>query len=603
MDHQEKPLNPLFAYVAAFVDELRRSGLRHVVICPGSRSTPLAMAFAQNGGIRIWMHVDERSAGFFALGMAKALREPVAIVVTSGTAAANLYPAVVEAHLTHVPLLLLTADRPPELRENGAPQTIDQNHLFGAQVKWYAESALPENSESAHRYIRTLACRAFGVTQDIPAGPVHLNMPFREPLVPEYVQDEGLAHTSVPLYEGRLADAPYVQVNVTRLGVPLTGDIMRLAEMLAAAPRGLIIAGPMATPELADHVRLLARQLHYPILADPLSGLRTTDDPLVISAYDAMLRIEPFAARMTPSIIMRYGAMPTAKTIMQYLNRHAQTPVVVIDGTSSWPEPTRLAAQVIHADPVVLTRHLNAVLPDMAIVDQHVRANWLTIWQRIDAETRVILSEGIRECTEPFEGRVFIELAHILPPATTLFVGNSMPIRDLDTFFWSRQIDIQIAGNRGANGIDGLVSTALGMSAAQPERHVVLVLGDLSLFHDMNGLLAAKLHHLHATIIVINNNGGGIFSFLPQATFPEHFEQLFGTPIDLPIETVASLYTGTYSHPANWEAFRTAVQQSRASDGLHIIEVRTQRERNVALHAALWRQVQSVIVQHMEEHL
>ncbi len=606
-------LNPTYVYIQAFVDELQRAGVHNVVICPGSRSTPLAMVLAKQAGIHTWMHIDERSAAFFALGMAKRLGRPVALVCTSGTAAANFFPALVEAHLTHVPLLVLTADRPHELRDNGAPQAINQNRLYGTHVKWFVDVALPEANNNALRYIRTLANRAVALTNAIPAGPVHLNMPFREPLVPDASPDQPLpppAQRDLVAWYGRPDNVPYVAVTEARqtsddaiVGVRGGGErggglaltqlhnllYTRLLATIRATPHGLIIVGSGNDPEALGLVTLLAQRTAYPILADPLSQLRSgsPNSHFVLSSYDAFLRIDAFIEQAEPQIILRFGAMPTSKSLLLYQKRYASCPQIVVDGNAGWEEPTQLASEVIHANPVSLCRSMLPFLVDVPERD----AQWSAKWQQTEQLTREILQSAIQDFGPLFEGRVFTELAALLPQETTLYVGNSMPVRDLDTFFWKSASKIQIMGNRGANGIDGMVSSALGASAAHKEAPTVLVIGDLSFFHDLNGLLAARLHQLDLTVVLINNDGGGIFSFLPQASYPEHFEQLFGTPTGLDFAPVVQMYGGSFQRITNWQEFRTAMNESIVSRGLHVIEVPTERTSNVQMHRQLWQVV------------
>jgi 2-succinyl-5-enolpyruvyl-6-hydroxy-3-cyclohexene-1-carboxylate synthase len=593
-------LNPTFVYIQAFVDELQRAGVYNVVVCPGSRSTPLAMVLAEQASIHVWMHVDERSAAFFALGMAKRLAQPVGLVCTSGTAAANFFPAIVEAHLTHVPLLVLTADRPHELRENGAPQAIDQNRLYGIHVKWFADVALPEANNSALRYIRTLANRAVALTCAIPAGPVHLNMPLREPLVPGALPDQPLpllAQRDTVAWQGRPDNAPYVTVIEALQRSEDSGLYGSLLEKIRATERGLIIVGPSSDPELPVAITLLAQRTGYPVLADPLSQLRSSslDASLLCSSYDAFLRIDAFVERIEPQLIVRFGAMPTAKPLLLYMKRYASCPQIVVDGNAGWEEPTQLASEIIHAEPVSLCRNLLASMPALHRRDPQ----WATTWQRAEQFTRQALQAAIQDFSVLFEGRVFAELAALLPEKTTLYVGNSMPVRDLDTFFWKSNATVHVMGNRGANGIDGVISSALGASAAHQDDPNdgpnVLVIGDLSFYHDLNGLLAARLHQLDLTIVLINNDGGGIFSFLPQAAYPEHFEQLFGTPIGLDFAPVVQMYGGTFQRIVNWQEFRAALQQSINSSGLHVIEVPTMRESNVHMHRQLWQVVDNAL--------
>jgi 2-succinyl-5-enolpyruvyl-6-hydroxy-3-cyclohexene-1-carboxylate synthase len=589
--------NPMYVYVGAFVDELQRAGVRNVVICPGSRSTPLAMAFAAQAGIRIWMHVDERSAAYFGLGMAKQLRQPVVLLCTSGTAAANFMPAIVEAKLTHVPLLVLTADRPHELRENGAPQSIDQNRLYGTYVKWFVEVALPEATNTALRYIRTIAARAAASAQAIPAGPVHLNFPFREPLTPEPIPGPSfppVTQRDHVAWQGRPNNAPYVEVREVPLGAPTAMTIEYLMDMVLGVRRGLIIIGPNDDPALVEPVLRLARHLGYPILADPLSQLRCGDHDqvIVLSSYDAFLRVDSFIESAQPEFILRFGAMPISKPLLLYLKRYASCPLVIIDGHGGWEEPTQLASELIHANPAALCQSL------LTALDQHdkseeressVSQEWLTTWQEVDKVTRQTLHNVIQDFNELFEGRVFTELGRLLPDGTTLYAGNSMPVRDLDTFFWCSEHRIRIMGNRGASGIDGVVSSALGASAGAGQNEpTVLVLGDLSFFHDLNGLLAARLYQLNLTVVLINNDGGGIFSFLPQGAYPEHFEQLFGTPTGLDFRLAVQMYGGQFQKVDTWEQFRKAVSRGLNTGGLHVIEVPTERTSNVNMHRQLW---------------
>ncbi len=592
----QDPINPTYAYVGAFVDELQRAGVQNVVICPGSRSTPLAMSFVAQAGMRAWMHVDERSAAYFGLGMAKQLRQPVALLCTSGTAAANFLPALVEARLTHVPLLVLTADRPHELRDNGAPQSIDQNRLYGAYVKWFVEVALPEATNAALRYIRTVAVRAAALTQAIPAGPVHLNFPLREPLTPEPVPDQPLlqaAQRDPVAWQGRPNNAPYVDVRDAPAAAPAATSIAYLVDLVHRVRRGLIIIGPNDDPSLAEPMVRLAQRLGYPILADALSQLRcgSHDQAMVLSSYDAFLRIGSFIESAQPELVLRFGAMPTSKPVLPYLKRYASCPLLVIDEHGGWEEPTQLASELIHADPAALCQGLLNAL-EQAGGKLSVSQEWITIWQDADRVTQQTVQAAIQGFDELFEGRVFSELAGLLPDDTTLYVGNSMPVRDLDTFFHCIGERIRIMGNRGANGIDGVVSSALGASAgAGQNKPTILVVGDLSFFHDLNGLLAARLHGLNLTIVLINNDGGGIFSFLPQAAYSEHFEQLFGTPTGLDFRLAVQMYGGQYQKVESWEQFRKLVSRGLHTGGLHVIEVPTERASNVKMHRQLWEVV------------
>ncbi|HVO41013.1 MAG TPA: 2-succinyl-5-enolpyruvyl-6-hydroxy-3-cyclohexene-1-carboxylic-acid synthase, partial [Aggregatilineales bacterium] len=535
------PQEALHVYVSAFVDELGRSGVHNVVICPGSRSTPLAMIFAEqeklDGRIKIWMHIDERSAAYFALGMAKASRQPVAVLCTSGTAAANFMPSVVEAYYSRVPLIVLTADRPPELRDVGAAQAIDQVRLYGSHTKWYQEMALPDATPDLLRYVRMTACRAAAEAVALPAGPVHLNFPFREPLVPLRSPDESW-------YRRQVGDAPLVSV-VPEPDHMDHGFVKALFEELVTIERGLIVCGPQDDPYFPSAVVELAERLNYPLLADPLSQVRCRTCGTIIANYDAILRDADFVARFEPSVILKFGAIPTSKPLVQYLGRYPDCRQIFVT-RSRWEDPTFLASTVIRADPENLCCYINYLMRERSETEGAIiRGVWASAWLEASEAAKGAVSRTIEEFTSAFEARVFTELADFLPAASTLYLGSSMPVRDGDTFFPATEKKIRFLSNRGANGIDGVVSSALGASTVTSDP-LVLVLGDLSFYHDMNGLLAAKLHHLNATIIVINNDGGGIFSFLPQAGYPEHFESLYGTPTGLDFSHTAALYGATF---------------------------------------------------------
>ncbi len=587
-----------FASVGAFVDELARAGVRHACIAPGSRSTPLALTIARHPSLRSWMHLDERSAAFFALGLARALGEPVALVCTSGTAAANFLPAVVEARSAAVPLLVLTADRPAELREVGAAQTIDQTRLFGTHAKWFVEVGVPEATPELLRHARALACRAVGLAAAAPAGPVHLNFPFREPLVPVPVEPPpGLDAGELRAWRGRADGAPWVRVNDAP-PVAAPDVVHRLAAALRASHRPLLVCGPQYDPGLAAPLARLAQRIGAPLLADPLSQLRwgPHDRGPIIDAYDAALRDDSTAATLAPDLVLRVGALPTSKPLLQFLQRHAATPHVVVDA-ARWPDPALLATEMVHADPRWLAESLHDAIGRDAGNAAAARA-WLPRWREVDAATRTALEAHARSLDEPFEGAAIADVAARVPAGGTLFVSSSMPVRDLDAFARGDARTLRVLANRGANGIDGVVSSALGAAAACRERGdgpLVLVIGDVAMYHDMNGLLAAKLHGLDATIVVLNNDGGGIFSFLPQAAHPEHFEQLFGTPHGLDFEPAAAMYGARYRRVHSGGALGEAVAAALSTKGLHLVELRTERGRNVVLHRAAWEAVRAGI--------
>ncbi|WP_249871151.1 2-succinyl-5-enolpyruvyl-6-hydroxy-3-cyclohexene-1-carboxylic-acid synthase [Oceanobacillus saliphilus] len=580
MNHTET----LTRYTANFVDELAKSGLIDVVISPGSRSTPLALTFTEHPSIKQWVIIDERSAAFFALGIAKQTNRPVALVCTSGTAAANYFPAIVEAHYSRVPLLVLTADRPHELRDVGAPQAIEQVRLYGNYPKWFHEMALPEASTEMLSYARNKAARAVYMAQEGNPGPIHMNFPFREPLNPDFSLDNiwtfpGAAqHTQSvnPVYDGK-----------KRLAEP---EIQHLVEKLGNGQRGVIVCGPQTDPDFADAITTLANKWGLPVLADPLSQVRTGSHhkDQVIEAYDAFLRNEEIRKQLKPDYIIRFGAMPVSKAYLFYVKEHSDTRQYIVENYTGYREPTGNVTEFIFADPVMLSEDLTAASPD-----KDVDTNWLEMWKEMNRISKKHLLSGTEAAIT--EGEVVRGLAEVIPEESILYVGNSMSVRDVDTFLMTTPKHISILANRGANGIDGMVSSGLGAAAAG--KCVTLLLGDLSFFHDMNGLMAAKHYNLNITILLVNNNGGGIFSFLPQSNDKKHFEALFGTPVDIDFEKAITMYGGEYAQARTEGQLKELLYTSYQHEGLSVIEVKTERTENVEWHRAKWQAIEKEILQ------
>lgn len=589
--------NPSYAFAEAFVEELARCGLRHVCLCPGSRSTPLVLSLARQGSLKAWIHLDERSAAYFALGMARGLAQPVAVVCTSGTAAANFFPAVVEARYARVPLLVLTADRPPELREWGANQTIDQTRMYGSHVKWSVNLAQPEAEPHLLRYVRAMACRAFSVAAESPAGPVHVNFPFREPLVPENLAAEVQAPSPAgdrEIWEGRSGGQAYLQSLEGRRRVGRE-QLRALAEDLRGVKRGLIVCGPQEEPGFPETVAKLAARLGFPLLADPLSQVRCGrhDRRLVIDCYDALLRESRLAQALSPQVVLRFGAVPTSQALLSYLQRHSMARQIIVD-EGAWPDPIHVATDIFRAEPTGFAMDLSALVQGISDV------GWAGLWLKMAEAARKAVDDQLQSIQELFEGKIFSELGSLLPDRATLFAGNSMPVRDMDVFFPSTAHQVRCAGNRGGSGIDGVISTALGFSAVSQDP-LVLVVGDLSFYHDTNGLFAARQNRLKATIILVNNDGGGIFSFLPQRNYPDYFETYFGTPHGLAFKSAASLYGLDFYRASSWKEFRDSVSKSMSAPATSIVEVVTDREKNVELHRRIWSAVSRAVEPFLRE--
>jgi len=595
------------ATIRALVDELVSAGVRDAIVCPGSRSTSLALALRMVPGIDVRVLLDERSAAFFAVGLARTARRPVAVLTTSGTAAVELGPAVVEASLSRVPLVVITADRPPELRDRGAPQTIDQDRLFGRSAKWFSELPLFDGTPETIAHVRSVAGRAVATAVAGPAGPVHLNVPFREPLLPDgALMDadgpEPVDGTAPAGPAGPADTGPRRPFTDVVAGRPLLGrlDLESLAERLDSAERGLILAGPDDDPALPAALASLAAATGFPIIADPLSGLRAGrhDRSSVIVHGDQLARPGPWSRDRRPTLVLRTGAMPTSKPVVEFLSASAPD-LMVIDSDAGWREAAILPATFVHGDAAATAAALARIVaarPEPggdAVADSAGlaadRAAWRTAWLAADRAADDAMRGWLAGLAEPFEGAPFSALADLLPDGAVLWSGNSMPVRDLDGWFGSVERSIGVRSNRGANGIDGVVSTALG-SAAAGVGPVALVVGDVSFLHDLNALVAARLHALSATIVLVNNDGGGIFSFLPQATaaepgtgLPEHYEELFGTPHRIDVGPIVTALGGEHRRVTASD-LNTAIADSIGRPGVRVLELRTDRIRNVELH-------------------
>ena len=572
--------NDLTYFVGAFVDELVKSGVEEVVVSPGSRSTPMAIMMAEHPHLKITVLIDERSASFYALGLAKTSKKPVAILCTSGTAATNYYPAIVEAHYSRIPLIVITADRPHELRDVGAPQAIDQIKMYGNYVKWFVEMSLPSCDKKLIQYVRTIAARATGTSISSPSGPVHLNFPFRDPLVPDLHLPNLWTHEN----------GSECSIMETKMGRYTISEVeaQKFATMFSSKQKGIIVCGEMnCNTDYRNEVVELSKQLKYPILADPLSQMRSGlhDTESIIESYDALYKNEELVSQLKPEVIIRFGAMPVSKFLTQYIQK-ANCIQIVIDGDGGWRDPTLEATHMVHCD--------EKTFCEMVIehIDEKMDNSWLQQHQKINTQAKDILVRHLDD-VPLFEGKVITELQSLLPHNAALFVGNSMPIRDVDTFFYCDNKNITILANRGANGIDGIISTAMAASNAFDQ--LVLVIGDLSFYHDMNGLLASKLLNLNITIILVNNNGGGIFSFLPQSKIEQHFETLFGTPLHMDFAHAVKLYDGSYDKVETWSQFQDCVIRSFSQNGLHVIEVPTNRVENEQLHRKMWKNVSQEI--------
>jgi 2-succinyl-5-enolpyruvyl-6-hydroxy-3-cyclohexene-1-carboxylate synthase len=595
----------MYTLLRAFVDELARCGMRAACTSPGSRSAPLVLSLAREPRLRCYSHIDERCAGFFALGLAKASGLPVAVACTSGTAAAELLPAAVEAREARVPLLLLTADRPAELRENGAGQAIDQLKLFGGAAKWFFEVGVHDAGVEQLRWMRTLACRAYGTAIEGSPGAVHLNFPLREPLVSE---DRLPDDTS-----GRPGGAPYVARRAPSRpgwGGKDASDA-RLSELVAASRRGVLIAGRHERETgLGEAAATFAVAAGWPLLADPLSGARRGE--AAIAHYDALLRDERLATSLRPDLVLRVGDLPVSKPLRTWLAGLDGVRQVALDPESAWQDPASVLAESIALEPASALFQMGESLAEHPGEGARPEEDWLASWRSADeraAEAIVGVLDGDR-LSEP---RVAAELGVLLPAEATLFVASSMPVRDIETFWPARPDPPRVLCNRGANGIDGTVSSALG-AAADGDGPTVLLIGDVALAYDIGGLLAATRLGLKLTIVLLDNGGGGIFDFLTvsaasMALAPDAgaatdgtgttdgedvYTRHIATPTGLDFAKAAALYGLEHRSVATAAELRAALELALSPEALStIVQVQSDRAQNVQLHSRVWSAVSS----------
>jgi 2-succinyl-5-enolpyruvyl-6-hydroxy-3-cyclohexene-1-carboxylate synthase len=556
----------------AFVDELARCGVREACTSPGSRSTPLVLSLARQPRIRATSHLDERCGAFFALGIAKASGVPAVLACTSGTATANYAPAVIEAHEARVPLLVLTADRPPELRDLGAGQTIDQLKLYGSAAKWFVEVDAHRATAERLRWLRQLACRAFWTAVGGRPGPVHLNFSLREPLVLEGpLPDDDT---------GRAGGRPWVTwPKAAGDAPPRLVDGLR-AE-LEARPHAVLVAGRAERDRaLGEALAAFAQRAAIPLLADPLSGARR--GPAAVAHYDALLRDPGWP--LVPQLVIRVGDLPTSKPLRTWLHSLDDALQLSFDAEGAWQDPGGAVATILAADPRATFTALGDRLstPDTA---------WLDRWRRADRAAAAAIARALSPAglSEP---RVAAELGAALPAEATVVVASSMPVRDAETFFPARERPPLVLANRGANGIDGTASTAFGV-ATVADGPVVLLIGDVALIHDLGGLLAASRLSLKLTIVLLHNDGGGIFNFLPVAGEGGDFVEHVATPHGLDFAHAAALFGCGYETARDVEGFRAALGRALAADRTTIVAVHTDREANVELHRAVWAAVAS----------
>lgn len=567
-----KPIqSALTKQVLTILQTIYTQGVTQVVLSPGSRSTPVAILLGKmqdQGLIDLYVDVDERSAAFFALGLAKTKLQPVLLVCTSGTAAANYYPAICEANASHIPLIVLTTDRPPELQDIGAPQTLNQTNFYYQQVKhsWNLPTIDSPNQETEIKYSQYLVQKAIQCAVSSPCGPVHLNLPLRKPLMPNL----------------NVHFEPVVPHNPIKIHNELTSAAFQELQQQLTGKRGLILAGPqVGINSYQDELIEFAKAMNWPLIADSLSNLR--DYPQTITTGKWIFQFYQFLPlSMQPEVILRTGGTLVSAEIAAWL-KQVQLPIVYLDADHAQLDDTLATTLALNANPAT-------VLPQLKLNPS--QPQWLKSWQQLDQNIQVFLQQTVHT-TALTEPQIAWTLGQNLPKTAQLFVSNSMPIREIEAYFGHPQANVHVYCNRGVNGIDGVNSTALGMAAAHNQKPAYLYIGDLTFFHDLTGLMLSNNYSLNLTILLQNNNGGGIFSFLPQSQAVDQFEKVFGTPQNLNIKALAQFYQARYYKCTDCQTLQDLIQQ--IPQGLTIVELPTKRSQLTTVDNQISQQVKKLI--------
>ncbi|OTN77361.1 2-succinyl-5-enolpyruvyl-6-hydroxy-3-cyclohexene-1-carboxylic-acid synthase [Enterococcus sp. 8G7_MSG3316] len=546
-------------YLLAAIAGLKAAGVTRGVISPGSRSTPLALLLHRDPEIECFVDVDERSAAFFALGMTKVDGEPTVLLCTSGTAAANYYPAICEAEAVNLPLIVLTADRPPELRGVGAPQAMDQQQLYGSHVKQMIEMTVPENQPNMLRYSFWQAANSVTEAKKHPKGPVHINFPLREPLLPDLEKSSSFHQ-------------PFVYVEpIKQLAEEMIQQVLPQLQK-----KGVIIVGEALTLTQAQHLRLFAGKIGWPIIGDPLTNLATCGIAAGTFISQADLLLPQIDETFQPEVVLRFGRLPVTKNVLLWLDRlPASTTWLFVDASGQWQDQLHRAHYLIEAE-------IDCFTDQWQHHDFQVDQGWITQWQRVQTVANQIIVDQFLD--HPFDESQSVRmLQQSLPTDAQILLANSNAIRFFDRYGSETMQPYRVYGNRGVNGIDGLISTVAGIAQAS-QKPTYLLIGDLAMYHDMNGLQLLRQYQLPVTIILLNNDGGGIFSFLSQQTLaPEDFEPLFGTSLHLDFQKVAALYDADWSLAESVEAFQMQINASAMEPRFQILEVRGTQQEPVSL--------------------
>ena len=569
-----------------FIDQLAALGVKHACISPGSRSTPLTYILSKNKKIKSFIHFDERSSAFFALGLAKATGKPVLVVTTSGTAVAELYPAIIEAYQQRTPLIICTADRPAELVGTGANQTINQHNIFKNHIRWFRDIGLPSISDVGFHYLQKIAIKAFRISTSVDKGPVHLNFPFQKPLEPFSYTDK-VGKRIIRIKPQQLT------IHNSQISVPKfekSKDFKKIVNQLVDSKKGIILVGGMEYDDkLIKKIKELSTLLKYPVFADGISQLRfnvNKKDQNILSNFNLIITSKRFVNERNPEIILQFGKTPTS-SIMETFLEETDAIRYTIDAYGDKHDPARNAKATFTINPASFCEILISQLGEENFRRQ--KSNWFKDFIRADEISEKVKSRIIDKAKFPNEPSSIREIIKLIPSGSNLIIGNSLPVRDLDSIAYKTSKRITIHFNRGASGIDGITSTALGI--ASRNKKTFLITGDLSFLHDLNALATAVKYSIPIVIIVINNNGGGIFESLPIAKKVKHFDKFFTTPHNLDLAEIVKSFGINHRLISTRRELQQYLRNMLNHNIPSVLEIQTDAVKSVELRAKIFNEV------------
>lgn len=576
-------INRNILWAETFVSELSSLGVKHACISPGSRSTPLTYAFASNKKIKCFPVIDERSSGFFALGLTKGAKNPVALVCTSGTAVAELYPAIIEAYQSKVPIIVCTADRPPELKNIGANQTINQENIYKNHIRWFADAGLPYVSKKGIEKIRSITQRAIIESSIKNIGPVHINFPFKEPFEPNSFTDEitqkvlGTAKRNSDFFK-----------DLNRANKISPKQLSKVSADVNDYQKGIILIGfDNYSKGFFNACRLLSLKTGYPIFTDAASGMRfnVSTSKSVLTNYESYLRSKIFTSAHKPEYIIQFGRNFTSKTLSNFIGE-SKSKKLLVNQFGNWKNPKETSTSVIAVDPEIFCKKLIQLFKRKSVK----RNEWLNDFIAIENHATIIKNKIFYQAKFPNETKIITEALSAIPDNSNLMISNSLPIRDLDLAASLMKKKINLFNNRGASGIDGIISTALGI-AQSTSKKTFLITGDLAFYYDINSLLNASLYSIPLTIILINNNGGRIFEVLPISAYKKIFEKYFVTPHNLEFKKIVLALGGRHSEVKSWKAFKGLLSAESFDKTFSVIEIKTDPKKSLALRRKYFEKV------------